>query len=97
MRHIARYFEARAYGSPLPVNLCNAPMVSAVITATGDILPCYFLPSFGNVRGGDLTAMLNNAKISETRSAVRKYALNRCKTCVCTLHINPLSALMDRF
>ena len=97
LQHIVEYFEACAGERAFPVNRCNAPMVSAVVTATGDLLPCYFLPVFGNVRNEGLAAALNGKKIRETRNAVRQYSLERCKRCVCTLHVNPLSALMDKF
>jgi MoaA/NifB/PqqE/SkfB family radical SAM enzyme len=97
MFHIVQYFEALAGGGMFPRNLCNAPMVSAVITSTGDLHPCYFLPSYGNVRSGEAAALLNDGAIRSTRRDVRRYKPERCKTCVCTLHKGPLTALRDVF
>ncbi|MBI4547341.1 MAG: radical SAM protein [Ignavibacteriae bacterium] len=97
MFHIVQYYEALLGKAPFPRNHCNAPMVSAAITATGEIQPCFFLPAFGNVRNNMLNELLNNSQIQSTRSAVKEYTLERCQTCVCTLHINPVQALLDRF
>jgi Fe-coproporphyrin III synthase len=97
LRHLVRYYEAKAGLAPLPRTTCNAPMVSCVITSTGDMLPCYFLPAFGNVRQHDIGEHLNDRSIVKTRQQVRKYTLPRCHECVCTLRVSPFSALGDRF
>ncbi|HYQ86175.1 MAG TPA: radical SAM protein [Bacteroidota bacterium] len=95
--HIVEYFGALIGRNPFPRNECNAPMVSAVITSTGDLLPCYFLPRFGNARETKLEQSLNNDGIIETRKKVRDYVLERCQTCVCTLRKSSTAALLDRF
>ncbi len=95
--HLVQYFEALAGTAPFPQNVCNAPMVSAVISSTGDLLPCFFLPPFGNIRSAPLQQEMNNARIRSARHRVREYSLTRCHECVCTLHVDPLAALMDRF
>jgi MoaA/NifB/PqqE/SkfB family radical SAM enzyme len=97
MYHIVKHYEAIIGKAPFPRNSCNAPMISAVITSTGEILPCFFLPSFGNVRDGSMENLTNNITIRSTRRDVRKYTLERCHTCVCTLHVQPHAALFDRF
>lgn len=94
--HIVQYFEALAGKSPLPRNVCNAPNVSAVITSTGDVLPCYFLPGYGNIRSDALKKLVNNNQIRKTRKEVKKYTLQQCQECVCTLKVEPLRALTDR-
>jgi len=33
----------------------------------------------------------------KTRKEVRDYTLDRCHTCVCTLSVSPLRALVDSF
>ena len=95
--HIVDYFGALIGRNPFPSNACNAPMVSAVITSTGDLLPCYFLPRFGNARETNLEQTLNNDTIIDTRRKVRDYVLERCQTCVCTLRKSSVAALLDRF
>ena len=97
MRGIVQYFEALIGKSPFPFHPCNAPMVSSVITSTGNILPCFFLPSYGNLHEGAFEAMVNNSSIQSTRKAVRAYSLDRCHTCVCRLHVKPHNALLNRF
>jgi Fe-coproporphyrin III synthase len=94
---IVEYFEALAGKRPFPRNLCNAPNVSAVITSSGEIQPCFFLPAFGNVRGEALKSLSNGPSIRLTRRNVKAYSLERCKTCVCTLNVSPAEALLDRF
>ncbi len=95
--HIVQYFEARAGIAAFPVNRCNAPSMSTVITSTGDVKPCFFLPAFGNIRKTPLDELLNLDSIRQTRRDVRSYKVDRCKTCVCTLHVNPLKAMLNRF
>jgi MoaA/NifB/PqqE/SkfB family radical SAM enzyme len=95
--NIVRYFEAAAGMNSYPRNYCNAPNVSAVITSTGDVHPCFFLPSFGNVRADSFQKLINTPKIKQTRRDVKNYKLERCKTCVCTLNITPMSALSNSF
>jgi MoaA/NifB/PqqE/SkfB family radical SAM enzyme len=97
MRALAEYFEALQGMGPFPETQCNAPMVSAVITSTGDIKPCFFLPAFAALRDGNLRESLNGPGIRSVRSDVRNGNLDRCKTCVCTLHVSPAHALLDRF
>ncbi|HTO94467.1 MAG TPA: radical SAM protein, partial [Bacteroidota bacterium] len=94
---IAAYFEALIGARPFPPTLCNAPMVSAVITSRGDVLPCYFLPPIGNVRRGAIEGLLNTGAARLTRRAVRARTQAECRTCVCTLHVSPARALADLF
>jgi len=95
--HIVQYFGALVGTAQYPRNQCNAPMVSAVITSTGDLLPCYFLPSIGNVRVTNIETLLNERRMRQTRNNVRSYSLQRCQECVCTLNIRPFAALMNKF
>ncbi len=97
MFHLVQYFEALIGKATFPRNQCNAPDISAVITSTGDVKPCFFLPHFGNIRSIQLMDLINAAPIQETRRNVRDCVLERCKTCVCTLHVSPLAALTNRF
>lgn len=95
--NLVQYYEALTGKAPFPRNLCNAPMASAVITSTGLLQPCFFLPHFANIRDGGLRALLNRDEIRFTRRQVSAYELERCKTCVCTLHVSAAQALLDRF
>jgi Fe-coproporphyrin III synthase len=97
MLRLADYFEAHLGKSDFPENQCNAPMVSAVITSTGEIQPCFFLPSYGNIRKDSVNRLINSDSIKDTRRKLKNYSLERCKTCVCTLCVSSKSALYDRF
>ena len=97
LRHLANYFGALNGMNDFPRNMCNAPMVSAVITSSGDVQPCFFLPAFGNIRERRLDEVMNSPEAKFTREQVEKYSLDRCKTCVCTLYTRPQNALRNRF
>jgi MoaA/NifB/PqqE/SkfB family radical SAM enzyme len=97
MFRILKYYEACLGLCEYPRNVCDAPNVSAVITSTGDILPCYFLPSFGNVKKNSVKELINNETIKSTRKDVKDFVLKRCKQCICTLYISPKTALMNKF
>ena len=94
---IMKYYEACIGLSEYPKNICNAPNISTVITSTGDVLPCYFLPSFGNLKKNSIKELINNESIKSTRTNVKNYVLERCQQCVCTLYVQPKTALMDKF
>jgi len=97
MFRILEYYEACIGQGEYPRNTCNAPMVSAVITSTGSILPCYFLPAYGNVRKGKVKELIKGESIKKVRRDVKDYVLERCKQCVCTLHVNPQRAFRNKF
>ncbi len=97
LRNRVQYFEALLGKNTFPKNYCNAPNVSTVITSTGEIHPCFFLPQFGNVRTQSFNDIINNSQIQQTRKDVQNFSLERCETCVCTLNIQPMNALMDKF
>lgn len=94
---LAEYYDALNGTGRFPKTLCNAPMVSLVITSTGNIHPCFFLPAFANVRSTPFPAAANTESIQRTRKAVRSYEPAECKRCVCTLYTSRRSALADKF
>lgn len=97
LKHLAQYFRALVGEGEFPRNYCNAPNVSAVITSTGDILPCYFLQKCGNIREEKISSVANNNSILRRRTEVKQYLLQQCQQCVCTLNLRPASALFDKF
>lgn len=97
LMHIAYYYSAIIGRETFPRNFCNAPMVSAVITSTGDIHPCFFLPKYGSVRDGNFKELVNSNTIKDTRSKVKVMEPERCKKCVCTLFVSPRNALKGKF
>lgn len=91
------YFSSALTGNKFPPVYCNAPMMSTVITATGDVLPCFFLPKLGNIREKPLMEILNGDEAINTRKRVRAFEPERCKTCVCSLNVTKSAALKGNF
>ena len=94
---LADYYGALRGMNDFPQNFCNAPMVSAVITSTGNIHPCYFIESYGSIRQTGLKNLVNSFEIKKVRQEVRNLTHPKCKTCVCTLNVSAKNALMGRF
>jgi MoaA/NifB/PqqE/SkfB family radical SAM enzyme len=93
----ADYFSATMTGNNYPPVYCNAPMMSTVITARGDVLSCFFLPKLGNIRENSLMQILNGDDAKSTRNKVKSFELDRCKTCVCSLNVTKRAALQSNF
>ena len=93
----ADYFSSALNGNKFPPVYCNAPMMSTVITATGDVLPCFFLPRLGNIRENPLKQILNGDEAVNIRKRVRAFEPERCKTCVCSLNVTKGAALKGNF
>jgi sulfatase maturation enzyme AslB (radical SAM superfamily) len=66
---------------------CNAPWVSAVIEANGDIRPCFFHPAIGNIHDGPLTCILNAPTAVGFRKNLDVETNPICRQCVCSLYI----------
>ena len=45
----------------------------------------------------DYTMDPRSSRYASVRKDVKAYTLDRCRTCVCTLHMKPRAALLDRF
>lgn len=71
-----------------PYKQCNAPWVSTVIEADGNVKPCFFHPSIGNIRSGSLTDIVNGEKGMEFRKSLDMDKNETCKRCVCYLHLS---------
>lgn len=97
LKSYADYFSSALNGSGYPPVFCNAPMMSTVITARGDVLPCFFLPKLGNIRENKLLQILNGNNAVTTRKKVKAFELERCQTCVCSLKITKRAALRGEF
>jgi Fe-coproporphyrin III synthase len=67
--------------------VCNAPWVSTVIEADGEVKPCFFHARLGNIYEQPLETILNSPTAVEFR---RKLDVNQdptCRACVCTLQL----------
>lgn len=85
LRRIAAHFRAH-YGQEAHVApRCNAPWVSAVLEANGDVRPCFFHPPVGNAAGVTLSDVLNGAPARAFRESLNVAENPVCRRCVCSL------------
>lgn len=93
-RILAQYFSALLGDESFPRPRCNAPHFSTVIEVDGTLRACYFLPSYGSLRGGNkLDTILNNETAVDLRRAYAKGERQECARCVCPLYKGPRSLL----
>jgi MoaA/NifB/PqqE/SkfB family radical SAM enzyme len=84
---IVRHFRA-CLGQLEPVApRCNAPWVSAVIEAGGDVRPCFFHRPLGNTRDGTLHEILNSPQALQFRRNLDIASDPTCQRCVCSLFV----------
>jgi MoaA/NifB/PqqE/SkfB family radical SAM enzyme len=87
LRRLPRYFAALNGMGEFPTTVCNAPWVSTVIEANGDVRPCFFHPPLGNIRQQPLESILNAPASVAFRKQLDVQQDTTCKACVCTLQL----------
>ena len=70
--------------APFPQGNCNAPWVSVVLEANGDVRPCFFHPAIGNIRRAPLQTILGDA-LRSFRGSLDVQANTICRQCVCSI------------
>jgi MoaA/NifB/PqqE/SkfB family radical SAM enzyme len=87
LRRIAAHFRAH-YGLEAHVApRCNAPWVSAVWEASGDVRPCFFHPPIGNTANGTLAQIVNGPVAVAFRESLNVAENAVCRRCVCSLYL----------
>jgi MoaA/NifB/PqqE/SkfB family radical SAM enzyme len=87
LRRIVRQFRVHL-GQAQPVAPhCNAPWVSAVVSAEGDVRPCFFHPAFGNIHNHSLEEIVNSPQALQFRAELNIADNPICQRCVCSLHL----------
>ena len=86
LRRLPRYYAAQLGQGEFPAIACNAPWVSAVIEADGNVRPCYFHEAVGNTRETSLRDILGN-EMNHFRAQLDVHENATCKKCVCTLKV----------
>jgi MoaA/NifB/PqqE/SkfB family radical SAM enzyme len=89
LRRIARHFRVQLGLERAESPLCNAPWSSAVIEADGEVRPCFFHRTIGNLRSASLEAILNGAEGLNFRKNLDIAANSICRNCVCSLNYRP--------
>jgi|KBSMisStaDraftv2_1062788.scaffolds.fasta_scaffold175903_1 MoaA/NifB/PqqE/SkfB family radical SAM enzyme len=84
LRRLPRYYAALSGGAPFPAVSCNAPYVSVVIEANGDVRPCFFHDAIGNVRAQPLASIVTD-NLRQFRHQLDVEANGTCRRCVCSL------------
>jgi hypothetical protein len=80
--HFRAHYGLEAYRAPR----CNAPWVSAVVEANGDVRPCFFHPAVGNLAEGSLGAVVNGTRAVTFRKRLAVESDPICRRCVCSLY-----------
>jgi MoaA/NifB/PqqE/SkfB family radical SAM enzyme len=90
LRRLRQYFAAVCGLQAYPPVRCNAPELSAVIAARGDVHPCFFIPGNGaELSAGSLEDLLNDEPMIRLRRDIRLGLRTECVSCVCSLYREP--------
>jgi Fe-coproporphyrin III synthase len=87
LRRIVRHFRAHAHQAEPVAPRCNAPWVSTVIEASGDVRPCFFHPVMGNIHREPLAEIVNSPQAQQFRATLDVANNEICRRCVCSLYI----------
>ena len=87
LRRIVHHFRAHLGLAEHVAPRCNAPWVSAVVEASGDVRPCFFHPAIGNTRQGTLQEIVNGPAALRFRATLDVATNPVCRSCVCSLHV----------
>ena len=87
LRRIVLHFRAHLGQAQEVAPRCNAPWVSAVVEASGDVRPCFFHPKVGNIHDRPLSEIVNGSEALRFRANLDVSANSICRRCVCSLHI----------
>ena len=87
LRRIVRHFRAHAHQAEPVAPRCNAPWVSTVIEASGDVRPCFFHPVLGNIHRQPLAEIVNGPEALQFRASLDVANNVICRRCVCSLYI----------
>ncbi len=92
LRRIVSHFNAHL-GLEAPRSpLCNAPWISAVVESDGEVRPCFFHHSLGNVHQRSLQDIVNGDAAISFRRSLDIDSNPTCQRCVCSLHHAPADA-----
>jgi len=87
LRRIAHHFRRLAGQEPPCSPRCNAPWVSTVIEANGEVRPCFFHETLGNIHQQELREILNGPKALRFRESLDVKTNPICQHCVCSLYL----------
>jgi Fe-coproporphyrin III synthase len=88
---INQYYEAHQGLSAFPYKECNAPWVSAVIEADGNVRPCFFHDTQGSIKTDPLHDIVNTKNNILYRKQLNTFTNPTCEKCVCYLKLGPMN------
>ena len=94
LRRIVGHFKAHLGLESPRSPVCNAPWVSAVVEADGEVRPCFFHHSLGNIHQRSLQNIVNGEAAISFRRSLDIESNPTCQRCVCSLH-HPRADEMD--
>jgi Fe-coproporphyrin III synthase len=95
LRRISRRFREHLGQLSPQAPLCNAPWVSAVVEIDGEVRPCFFHNSIGNMSDSTLEDVINGDRAKEFRASLDVETNAICKRCVCSLNYKPARITPD--
>jgi radical SAM protein with 4Fe4S-binding SPASM domain len=87
LRRIAHHFRVLVGEEASCSPRCNAPWVSTVIEANGEVRPCFFHDTLGNIHEQELSEILNGPKAMGFRETLDVETNPICQRCVCSLYL----------
>lgn len=88
LARIAQHFRAHLGLVAHTAPGCNAPWVSALMTADGQVQPCFFHPSIGQ-SSTPLTQVQASRQAETFRGSLDVASNPTCQRCVCSLYLSP--------
>jgi MoaA/NifB/PqqE/SkfB family radical SAM enzyme len=89
IKNILQYYEAIHGLTDFPFKKCNAPWVSSVLEADGNVRPCFFHEAVGNIHQQSFEEILNGETAVNFRKQLDMEKNETCKRCVCYLNLSP--------
>jgi MoaA/NifB/PqqE/SkfB family radical SAM enzyme len=93
IQKIHDYYSAQHGLNPFPYKKCNAPWVSAVVEADGNVRPCFFHDVIGNIQEAGLDAIINSERAIAFRKNLDMDKNDTCRKCVCYLNLSASTRL----
>jgi Fe-coproporphyrin III synthase len=87
MMAISQHYKATIGTGDFPQKHCNAPWISSVLESDGNVLPCFFHKSYGNINEGGFAEIINSKKAIDFRKRLNIEKDPTCKKCVCSLSV----------
>lgn len=88
-QRLLQYYRALLGKDEFAPNNCNAPWISALIEYDGNVKPCFFQPSYGNLHeSASLSSLINSPAAVAFRDRLNVRTDPICRRCVCTFAIH---------